>query len=57
MKDDSRGMGQFQAKRGHRGGGFSLKFFKNLTFRCSLGKFLLTENFSSIVIKSPLLNG
>jgi hypothetical protein len=57
MKDESHGMGQFEAKRRHKGHNFFLKFFKNLTFLCSLGKFLIIENFSSILMKSLLLNG
>jgi hypothetical protein len=53
MKDDPRRMEQFKAKRAL----VVLIFFKNLTFLCSLGKFLLIENFFSVLIQSPLLNG
>jgi hypothetical protein len=49
--------GNLKLKGDLKGITFYLTFFKNLTFLCSLGKFLLIENFSSILIKSPLLNG
>jgi hypothetical protein len=57
MKDDSPDAGQLKGKKKYKKHNLFLKFFKNLTFVCSLGKFLIIENFSFLLIKNSSLDG